>query len=367
MNRPFAVRTDVDADVANVPTGPIRIETVEGPLGQDDLRHICELYGRNVDPRYSDLEFVGNVFNNNPAGHSFHAFAYSGKEAIGCYGVIPVRVVARGREAWGGKGEALYVRPDFRPAGLFLVNRANAFVANRGLELLFGLTRDRVGRMLTAMGFTAVPCVLEQRLRLNRPEDIEQLANDRLLRTGARVLKAVQATAGSVVESVFPLRHDEVTVNDPARLEDAFAVIASAGATDDSKWSVSVDEDSLRWYNSIGRLDVLSVEEASGEFVAVTRGAKGGNAIVLRWNVQTGGVPRALRTLQYIVDKSQMEEAAGLSLGPSANMTRNGALRTAASLLGFIPWSTHPTMYLKSADPFFLDSRNVTFTRFFSI
>jgi hypothetical protein len=371
MNRTIPLHIARDScpgtEPATAQSAPIRIETMEGPLEPGKLRYICDLYGRNVDARYSDLEFSHRVFNCNPAGRSYHAFAFAGKEAIGCHAVIPIKVSARGREVWAGKGEALYVSPGFRPAGLFLVNRSYASVANRGFELLFGLTRDRVGRMLTALGFTAVPCVLEQQLRLNRPDDIEQLAHNKLLRLSARALNAAQAIASTVVESLIPYQREQVEINHPSHLRAVFATIASAGANENGRWSVSVDEESLQWCNSIGRLDVLSVGEDASEFVAVTRGTRGGNAVVMRWNVRAGGVRRALRILQYIIEKSKLEEAAGLSLGPSVDMTGNGTLQIAAVLLGFIPWNAHPTIYVKSTDPFFLDPQNVNFTRSFSI
>src|SRR5438132_10612959 len=97
------------------------IELLEGPIGTDLLQKICELYGRNTDDRYADLEFTRKVFNGNPAGRSYHAFAFDGDEVIGCYAIIPVSILVNGRQLWAGKGEALFVRKEYRPSGLFLV------------------------------------------------------------------------------------------------------------------------------------------------------------------------------------------------------------------------------------------------------
>src|SRR5437660_5145555 len=115
----------------------MRIEAIEGPIGTELLQHVCALYGRNVDSRYADLDFTRRVFNGNPAGRSYHVFAFEGEEAIGCYAVVPMKVVARGRKLWAGKGETLYVREQRRPAGLFLIQRGVSFAVERGLELQF--------------------------------------------------------------------------------------------------------------------------------------------------------------------------------------------------------------------------------------
>jgi hypothetical protein len=119
--------------------------------------------------------------------------------------------------------------------------------------------------------------------------------------------------------------------------------------------------------NNIGYLDVLSVDGRADEFVAVTRGARGANAEIIRWNLRQGDLTRALHILQFVIDKATKEGAAAISIGPYTDMSGKRNLQLAASLLGFIRLRAQRTMYVKAADPFFLDPRNLDFNWLFSI
>ena len=345
----------------------MRIEAIEGPIGTELLGHICNLYGRNWDSRYTDLEFTRRVFNGNPAGRSYHVFAFEGGEVIGCYAVIPMKVAARGRTLWAGKGEALYVREQHRAAGLFLMQRGVSFATERGLELQFGLTHHRLEGILQKLGFEALPAVLNHRFRLLRPHDVRQLTVSRILLVAAQVLNAAQATVGTVVARLLPRSRISIQVNRAENLNSVFSAISGAKPPGNGHWSIAIDEGSLRWWNNIGCLDVLSVDGRAGEFVAVTRGARGASAEIIRWNVRQGDLRRALHILQFVIDKATKEGAAAISIGPDTDMSEKRNLQIAASLLGFVPLRARRTIYVKAADSFFLNPRHLDFNWLFSI
>ena len=345
----------------------MRIEAIEGPIGTELLQHVCILYGRSVDGRYADLDFTRRVFNGNPAGRSYHVFAFEGAEVIGCYAVIPIKVVARGRKVLAGKGEALYVREQHRAAALFLMQRGVSFAVERGLELQFGLTQNRLEGILHKIGFETLPGVLDHRFRLIRPCHVRQLTVSRIHFVAAQALNAAQATVGAVVAGLMRGSRVSIQVNRAEDLSSVFTAISGACPPRDRQWSVSTDEDSLRWWNNIGCLDVLSVDGRDDEFVAVTRGARGANAEIIRWNVRQGGLAGTLRILQFVIDKANHEGAAAISIGPYADMSGKRSLQIAASLLGFIRWRAQRTIYVKATDPFFLDPRNLDCNWLFSI
>jgi hypothetical protein len=133
------------------------------------------------------------------------------------------------------------------------------------------------------------------------------------------------------------------------------------------EWSVATDEDSLRWRNNVGCLDLLSVDIGTNEFVAVTRGTRKASAEIVRWNVHEGGLARALYILQFVIDKANQEGAAAISIGSYADMSAKRTLLIAASLLGFVRRRVRRTIYVKADDSFFLDPRNLHLNWFFSI
>jgi hypothetical protein len=351
---------------ASLRSNRIRIEAIEGPIGTDLLRHICDLYGRDGDTRYAGLEFAHRVFNSNPAGRSYHVFARHGEEVIGCYAVIPVKVMAPKGTLWAGKGEALYVRKGYRSTALFLIQRGVSFATERGLQLQFGITHNRLESMVQRLGFEALPSVLDHRFRLLRPGDVQHLLSRTHL-VAAHALKAAQATVGTAAAGLLRGLRVSIQVNRAEQLDSVFTAMTCAAPPGERQWSVAADEDSLRWRNNVGSLDVLSVDGRANEFVAVTRGERGANAEIIRWNVHQGGLVRALNILQFVIDKANQEGAATISLGPHADMSGKRNLQTAASLLGFVRWRVQRTIYVKAADPFFLDPCNLHLNWCFSI
>jgi hypothetical protein len=345
----------------------MRIEAIEGPIGTELLQHICDLYGRGVDPRYADLEFTRRVFNGNPAGRSYHVFAFEGEQVIGCYAVVPIKVAARGLELWAGKGESLYVLEQHRPAGLFLIQRGISFAMEHGLELQFGLTHNRLEGLLQKLGFEILPGVLDHRFYLLRPRDVRQLTVSSVHLVAAQALTAAQAMVKTAVAGLLPGLRVSIQVNRAEHLNSVFTAISSAQQPMDNQWSVATDADSLRWWNNIDCLNVLTMDDAAEEFVAVTRGARGANAEIIRWNVRHGGLARLLYILQFVIDEANQEGAAAISIGPHADMSGKHNLLLAASLLGFVRGHAQRTLCVKAADSFFLDPRNLDFNWLFSI
>lgn len=343
----------------------MRIEAVEGPIDAGLLQHICDLYGRGVDSRYSDLDFTRRVFNDNPAGRSYHVFAYAGNDVVGCYAVIPMRVMARGHKLWAGKGECLYVREQYRPMGVCLIQRGISFAAERGLDLQFGLTHDRLNGLLFQLGLKTLPGVLNHRFCLLRPRDVRRLnvSTSRLI--AAQALRAAQTilrSASSVLR--FPV---SIKVNSRDHLNAVFVALANSRQCRDDQWSVAMDVDSLQWWHSIDCLDVLTIDGKAEEFVVVTRGARGTNVEIIRWNVHGRDAARALNILKFVIDKANGEGAAAVSFAPEASLSGNCNLQLAATLSGFVRHHTQRTLCVRAADSFFLEPRNVDFSWLFSI
>lgn len=357
-------RTNVTSN-ATLRPDRIRIETIEGPIDTELLQHICELYGRHVDSRYADIEFTRKVFNANPAGRSCHTFAFDKEEAVGCYALIPVKVTARGQKLWAGKGEALYVKEEHRAITLFLIRSGVNFGMERGLQLQFGFTTERLMRMLQLLGFAALPGVLDHRFRLIHPSDDSQQPGNRIRLISTGVISAVQARIEGVISHLRP--HDELSVqmNCKEHMDSIFKIMSNKGSHVNRGWSVSMDEDSLRWWSSIGYLDVLTLGNGADEFVAVTTGARGNISEIIHWNMRQGGLARALLILRFIVRRAIQNGAAAVSVGPYADVF--GMLKKATVVLGFVPWRAQRTIYVKATDPFFLDERNLRLNSFFNI
>ena len=341
----------------------MRIESVEGPIGVDLLKHICDLYGRGVDSRYSDLEFTRMVFNENPAGRSYHVFAYNGEEVVGCYAVIPMRVVARGHSLWAGKAEGLYVRERYRPIGVCLIQEGTSFAARCGIDLQFGLTNNRLNELLHELGLNTLPAVLDHRFCLLRPGDVRLLRANRVRLMAAEGLGTAQAMlrfASAALRSFVSIK-----INVANHLNAVFAAISDSAECRPDRWSVSMDVDSLRWWNRMGYLDVLTLDGNGEQFVAVTRGAPRTNVEIVRWKVHRLHFAQALYVLKFIIDKANQEGASTVSFSPQADLSNN--LQPASFFFGFMRHRTERTLCVRAADSFYLDPRHLGFSWHFSI
>lgn len=336
----------LNSDIANNAPGlSTRIEVLEGPLPRDLLQHICTLYGGNVDSRYSDLSFTRTVFNDNPAGHSYHAFAYSGETAIGCYSIIPLAI--SGSDLWAGKSEALYVTENYRPMGLFMMHRTHEFAASRGLEFIFGLTHERLGGTLQKMGFTALPRTACYRSRLLRPGG----------KTSARVLlnRAIQGSQdllGTIVPKCLGSADRSFQVNCADLLGRALDKYGAIKMLGNSGRIIAADSRSLQWLIDLHRLEVISRHGHSDEFVLFSPSSRGGDAELIHCGNNGSGLANAINTLTYLIGRA--EEQGGASLIVNQDSMANPELLRAATLLGFLPRTIKKTLYVKAARPDFL-------------
>src|SRR4051794_19211847 len=86
----------------------VEIRPVRGPLDDEQLSWIAELYGP-VDPKYGSLEFVRHQFVRNPFGWAAHVFAVEDRRAVGHSGVVPFHARFADEPIVAGKIEAVVV------------------------------------------------------------------------------------------------------------------------------------------------------------------------------------------------------------------------------------------------------------------
>src|SRR5688500_12928790 len=134
----------------------LRFVKSNGALSDDFLTAICGLYGKNVDNRYSRIDFVRSVFNGNPFGHSYAVFVFDDDRPVGCHAIVPIAVLSRGVLLRGGKFEAFFLEEGYRKQragaehdkalpGVLLITLLQALAFERGVEVIFTLTTEKVG------------------------------------------------------------------------------------------------------------------------------------------------------------------------------------------------------------------------------
>lgn len=336
----------------------IEIQPIRGPLDEQRLRWIADLYGE-VDAKYASLDFVRHQFVANPFGWSAHVFVLDEGRAVGHCGAIPFRARRGARELVAGKIEAVVVdaehrgrRPDGRSLATEMLAALYPFGLDNGMDVLFGLAPPHVARVHVRAGCHEVPPHAPAYTLVADADAFGRNEPSRRRRAAGRVLAGAQATTMTVARAV-------TRASTPA-LEQTTAADAGLAAAqiDDHKWTIS-GSDAWEWFAGSGTLEALEIPGPSG-CRALVRFAKPGTspAQIVAWRPRRAGLVPALALLGAAAELARARGAPTLRFQPWAGAGGDGALARACSLTGFVQ-RPEASLVLYSRDPA-MDSLRLT-------
>lgn len=135
----------------------VKVDILKGPLALNHLTAISRLYGQ-ADPKYFSLDYCRQQFNENSYGYSYHALGYEGDVIISHFAIIPIQVRQGDRVCTGGKGEALFVTPEYRGTQEDIHGKPVILAVRMSQELQKRALADGV-EMITMLSNTAVSAV----------------------------------------------------------------------------------------------------------------------------------------------------------------------------------------------------------------
>lgn len=195
----------------------IELHRQRAPLSERQYEAIASLYGRH-DPKYRDRAFCRHLFEENPAGPSFHVFAMDGEVFVGHYAALPLRANLANRSFASAKGEALGVDPErgrqfvslhgkMMPISVALAKTLYDYALESDIELIHVISSKEVGVIHRMAGCAEV--------RMTNPTWHLQLrgktAKERVLaglqtptRLFLRLLTAISGSLPKIDASVLP-------------------------------------------------------------------------------------------------------------------------------------------------------------------
>jgi GNAT superfamily N-acetyltransferase len=344
----------------------VELRPVRGPLDDDQLRAISNLYGP-VDHKYRSLDYLRHQFVGNPFGWSVHVFAMADERAVGHCGVVPFHARLRGEPAVVGKLEALAVEPEYRgrrhdggSTATDLLSALYAFAHEQGIPFLFGLAPPGVDRIHVRAG-----CRQE---RVDAPAYV--LVSDRAAvaqgsaasrRAVASVLAGCQRAL--VATAAAPLRAAGAS---PARaaVEQPTAADAALGrvATDDSAWTVA-GEDAWDWYVGSGVLKAVDVPDRFGSR-ALVKLAPHETVQIVAWRAERPTLAAATTLIATLARLVRDAHAPTLRYQPWPG-SGPPALAQACRLLGFVRRPEVDLVVHSDGEAF--DSARIQLTPFFYV
>jgi hypothetical protein len=357
---------------AEVPsgTGALSISLMRGPLSDEGLAAIAATYG-SVDRRYADRDFCRVAFNENPCGYSFHAFVRDGDAVVGHYALIPMRTRARGATVISGKAEGLFLAESHRrsvvptpegniPTALAMMEAVHERALADGLAVIHAITSPAIGMMQRMTGLRELTVSFDQRVFLIAPP-----RHGTYRAAGAQLMSVAQRALLTGVRAGLRLKGaPAVEVNPPEHAERHLAALAATNPAASDTWAVSRDIETLRWLRSLGRLDVVSVAGRPDHFAVVSTGS---SRELLLWNVPGGAIRSGLAIACALLTHAIQGGASVVTANPELAAAGGASLGFALRILAFLRRRTPIVIYARSADPFYLQSANVGFSRVFNL
>lgn len=320
-------------------TSELVVECVQGPLPEPVLRQIAALYGQ-YDNRYSNLAFCRTKFEDSPAGCAFHALARFGDTVVGHYSLIPIPLHDGDSALRGAKGEAFVVDESARhlvmatengriPLGLALPKRLNEFAFERGIELLFMLAPDDVGRIHCACGARRVDlCCRAWHFILD-----SGTLGSRLKRMCGRILVGAQRLIRVVQQSVV----GKTGLAKSTGLD--YSRRGGGGIT------IPFSAEVMEWYRKMG-VDLFSGDAAKPPAAAATYLHPENSLEAFALGAEGRGTIRLLRLLNGMISLPPTVGANRLFV---SNWAQDPCLDRACALMGAVPTNRLLPIYVNSA------------------
>jgi hypothetical protein len=332
-----------------VPTA--EIVTVEGPLDDERLGWVMDLYGR-ADPKYQRRDVVEHLLTQSPAGPALHGFAVADGRGVGHCCVVPLPARCGDEPLRSGKLEALFLEEAHRgrpecgdPVVVSLLSRLYAFADERGIAVVHAYATPTIGRII---GFTPLAGVGE-------PSLVSIVAPRRWPEYGlAAAQLAARALAGAGrTRSV--LRAATSTDAD----------LATAAPSAAGHWTSLVD-DAWDWYRASPLVRVLELDGPSGgRALLQVPGSTGETLRLIGWRASRDGLRPALRLVAALGRLAKSTGAGTLRFQPWASDAADGTLRRALRLTGFVSRSDLDTLWVRTNDAELADPDRIVPTPLF--
>jgi GNAT superfamily N-acetyltransferase len=322
----------------------VEVIAVAGPLDEDRLRWIAELYGA-VDAKYRDHAQLEHLFVSSPAGPALHAFALDGSRPVGHCAVVPMTARRDGAALLVGKVEALVVEAAYRgrragepPLAMSMREHLYAAADARGVEVLHAYVRPEVGRILDLTPVRVAPRSL---VAVLRPGGVASN-----LRLPATAVAAMQLVLRGVARPFAG--PSGVSVRQP---EQADVDLVRAPSEPPGKWTIRA-EDAWDWCRAAPALRVVTTADPPGARVLVQLPGDRGDALrVIAWRSERQGLTQAIRVALASLGLARQSGAARVVYQPWPDDARGRALAHACRMLGFVERDDFATLYVRGRDP----------------
>lgn len=337
------------------------------PLSEKHLIDVARLYGA-ADPKYRSIEFCRHMFNENPAGFSWHIFVEDDGQTVGHYGLVPLTVKRGSRLLLSAKGEAFFIAETHRGQkiqigdtsyflAIAMLKESARFAQEEGCELIHVCVSDMIGVMYKNAGYRFVKAHHGEWVYLLASPHGAPLA----MRIAFLALELFQFITMRVLELFTRISGWNAAafaqMGLPSKAE---AALVPQGSNTSEKWKI---DDSVRYRSWLAGFGFLSTLESGASSVLVCVPlVEGGTMEIVSWEgssrlVEWAGVVGLLLHLA--------RESGASSLHISRSIIPAEKRDILLRFLGFLLKNRKLNLFVQSPDPFYRNPEHVDFTPWF--
>jgi hypothetical protein len=358
----------------------LEITIIKGPLGEELLQAIARMYGSH-DKKYSSVRFCRTVFNENPSGYSFHAFAKDHDKIVGHYAVIPVEICARGKAEMSAKGEALFLESDYRsesilngnkdtPLGIGLAARLYDFALQQDIRVVHVIADSSIGVIHRMAGCTRRVVeqtrsvfILDSRILGGPDSSPARVWASRVVFLFQQVLLSFFWLLSLLYRRPIVVQGKEV---DGSEAFFEHMCNCGVGQTEAETWTIAKNKANLLWFFGTGLLEVVRTDSSAGEYIVTRRNPEPGSDVeIVDSCVRSSAGLAVIKLLCGIIKRAKREKAGRVVCYGSPSNDKSNRLVPFMRLFGFVGKIEERPVYLRSTDHFFLDAKSIVFTPFF--
>ena len=354
----------------------MEIRLLKGPLEKYELQQIAGLYGQ-TDYKYAQVSYCEYLFNHNPYGFSYHAFAMHNGYPVGHIAVIPMQIdTPKGMEI-SLKAEAFYLDPDLRnewvtveddevPIGLALPKTLYNFALRDNYKVIHLMADEEIGKIHQFAGCKKISFNFNERFLILSDTEYKQREMQKSRKTLISSVFYIQLairTISSCLISIVWKRNSMIE-----KYSKTIAVFPSWYIRNPWQWSISISKIYQSWFYSSPYISIYAYDKSLDNYIVVKECEYPNRATeILGCYSKNGDLGTIASILNSIIKTSKAKQASSIILKHFPNQTYPLALQAALTLFGFVTKKSVINCYVKSSETYYQEKDNLAYSQLYYI
>lgn len=354
----------------------LKIEVIKGPLSNQQLMSIANLYGK-VDAKYASIDFCRYLFNDNPFGYSYHCFALNQDKAVGHIALIPVSVETPTQKIVSYKAEAFVIEAEYRdewvkvtgeelPIGLALPKYLYQYADEQQIELIHLLADNEIGKIHLFAGCIQLPIesneqflILDSKVFTQRQTELEKKILIRCISIWQQIVIGI---------SLFFIKR-AVSKDKYVKVIDGFkSFLPKLPVHNHYQWSISQTEGFLTWFYQSPYIKVYTYKNSLDDYIVVKESEYPGRATeIIDFKFQRQSLKVFCRLIYSIITKAKSVDASSVCFKNFHHKKVPIRFKRALLIMGFLSKRSEKICYLRTKDSYYHFKDNLSYNQLFYI